>query len=329
VRILITTDYLVPDDHVDHLLRQHGHDTVHSPATGTRSTGELADLLAHADAALVASEPITASMLDVAPSLKVIARTGVGYDAIDVDAATVRGIYVCNTPGANRHAVAEMTLTLLLTCARRIGETLHGIREGRWPRHDTSELRGSTLGVIGVGPSGRTVVELAHAFGMTIMATTAHPEPTLTDRYGVEFVSLDELLVSSDFVTLHARPSPANTHLINARSLAMMKDTAYLVNTARGSLIEETALIDAVRTGQIAGAALDVVDTEPLPVNSPLRDLPNIVITSHLAGQTGEARANASHAAAEDILRVLEGIKPVNAINGDALRTVRSGSRPS
>lgn len=319
MRVLVTTDYLVPGDDVDRLLRSHGHQTVHSPAIGVRPPGQLAELLADADACLVASEPVTEDMLGGAATLRVIARSGVGYEAVDVDAATARGIYVCNTPGANRHAVAEMTLTLLLLCARRIGETLEGVRKGEWPRHDTAELRGSTLGVVGLGPSGRTVVELAHAFGMIILVTTAHPDQDLADRHGVQFVSLEDLLMNSDYVTLHARPTAQNRHLINAGTLAVMKSTAYLVNTARGSMVDEAALVDAARSGTIAGAALDVVTDEPLPLDSPLRELPNIVVTSHLAGQTREARAVASHAAAHDILRVLDGSEPVDAVNGRAV----------
>ena len=343
VRILITTDYLTPGEDIDLVLRDRGHHTIHSPAVGERPPGELARLLADADAALFASEPITATMLDNAPALKVIARTRVGYESIDQDAATAHGIYVCNTPGANAHAVAEMTMMLLLMCARRVGETLHSVQHGQWPTHDTGELRASTLGVIGFGPIGRAVVELAHAFGMRILASTNHPDPEYADRYEVTFTSLDNLLGTSDYVSLHARPHPGNARLINARALGIMKDTAYLVNTSRGSLIDETALVDAVQAGTIAGAALDVIDTEPLRIDSPLRGHPNIVVTSHLAGQTREARMNASHVAAQQVLQALDGIEPPHAVNAgrvtrfrgspatanDSFTTLRAGSKSS
>lgn len=318
MRVLITTDYLVPDDEIDRLLRSHGHDTVHSPATGVRPAGELASLLATADAALVAGEPMDAEMIHGADALKVIARTGVGYDGIDLEAATTRGVFVCNTPGANRHAVAEMTMALMLTCARRIGETAVQVQRGQWPRYDTTELRGKTLGVVGLGPIGRAVIELAHAFGMTIVVTTDHPDGDIAHRNGVTFVALDELLASSDYVTLHARPGATNTHLIDDRALATMKDTAYLINTARGSLVDEAALVRSLRSGGIAGAALDVVATEPLPTDSALRELPNVIVTSHLGGQTREARAHASRRAAHDVLRVLSGQSPVHPVNAPA-----------
>lgn len=308
--ILITTDYLEPGDEIDTLLRTHGHTTVHSPARGTREPGELAALLTTADAVLAAGEPITTEMLTHTEHLRIIARSGVGYDSIDIDAAASRGIVVCNTPGANSNAVAEMALTLMLMCARRVGETLDGVAHGQWPRHDTVELRGSTLGIIGFGPSGKLLAGLARALGMTVLVHTAHPDPDLDIRY----LALDDLLTTSDFVSLHARPTPANQGLIGAREFELMKDTASLINTARGSLLDEVALVDAVRTGQIAGAGLDVVEAEPLPAESPLRTLPSVVVTSHLAGQTAQARRTASLAAAEEILRVLDGVAPVSPV---------------
>lgn len=309
--ILITTDYLAPDDEIDRLFRDRGHTTAHSPALGRRRPGELATLLADADAVLAAGEPITADMLTRAQRLVVIARSGVGYDSVDVAAATARGIAVCNTPGANSNAVAEMAMMLMLVCARRLGATTSGIAHGQWPRHDTVELRGSTLGIVGFGPSGRLLADLAKAFGMKVLVQTAYPD----QNANVLYRDLDDLLAESDFVSLHARPTDANNRLIGAREFASMKPTASLINTARGSLVDERALAHAIRTKQIAGAGLDVVDTEPLPPSSPLRELPDVVVTSHLAGQTAQARAIASQAAAEEILRVLAGERPLSAVN--------------
>jgi phosphoglycerate dehydrogenase-like enzyme len=309
--ILITTDYLAPGDQVDDLLRAAGHRTVHSPAIGRRPEGAMADLLLSADAALIAGESVTAQMLETATSLRVIARSGVGYDSIDVAAATARGIVVCNTPGANKNAVAEMTMALLLMCAKRIGETVDGVKNGTWPRHDTRELRGATLGVIGLGPSGRAVVELARAFGMSVLVSTGHPASDLD----VDYVAKDDLLTRSDFVTLHARAQSAGAPIIDRESLAAMKSSAYLINTARGSLVDEPALIDALRCGDIAGAGLDVFACEPVDVDNPLLKMPNVVSLSHLAGQTREARAEASLAAARDIVAVLDRQHPQGAVN--------------
>ncbi|MBY4208039.1 phosphoglycerate dehydrogenase [Rhodococcus fascians] len=317
--ILVTTDYLAPGDEVDKFLCAAGHVTVHSAATGHRTAGEMQRLMSAADAALIASEPVTAEMMAAAPYLRVIARSGVGYDSIDVDAATARGIVVCNTPGANKHAVAEMTMTLLLMCAKRIGETMDGVKAGLWPRHDTRELRGATLGIIGLGPIGRAVAELALAFGMSVLVSTGHPDSNLD---GVTYAPTEELLRLSDFVTLHARANADGTPVIDRNALASMKQSAYLINTARGTLVDELALIEALQHGQLAGAGLDVFAREPVDVTNPLLTMPNVVSLSHLAGQTREARAEASLAAARDIVAVLEGRTPRGAVNTPFTRPV-------
>jgi phosphoglycerate dehydrogenase-like enzyme len=308
--IVITTDYLRPGDEVDSLLRADGHVTVHSPADGSPRHAALTELLRTADAALVASEPITRDMLGGAASLKVIARSGVGYDSIDVDAAIAHGIEVCNTPGANSNAVAELTMMFVLMCARKAAATTAAVRNGGWPRHDTREVRGSTVGVIGLGPSGRKVVELARAFGAEVMVTTRYPD----DSLDVTYASLQDTAASADFLTLHPRPTADNAGLVDATLLARMKPTAYLINTARGYLVDESALAEAVASGRIAGAALDVVSSEPLSPDNPLRGIPGVVITSHLGGQTIEARAEASRVAAQDILRVLRGDRALNPV---------------
>nr|WP_296765587.1 phosphoglycerate dehydrogenase [Rhodococcus sp. (in: high G+C Gram-positive bacteria)] len=313
--VVITTDYLIPGDSIDTMLRGAGHETVHRPAGVKRTEAERAALLRTADAALVASEPITSEMISEAVNLKVVARTGVGYDSVDVDAATARGIFVTNTPGANSNAVAEMTMMLVLMCARKARDTIFAVEQGDWPRHDTREIGGSTLGIIGLGPSGRRVAELAHAFGVDIVAHTAYPDRDFAAAYGLTYASLEETVARSDFLTLHPRPTAANVGLMDARLLGRMKPTAYLINTARGSLVDENALADALRCGVIAGAALDVVSHEPLTVESPLRGVANLVITSHLGGQTEQARATAALAATQDILRVLRGEPPRSAVN--------------
>jgi phosphoglycerate dehydrogenase-like enzyme len=308
--VLITTDYLAPGDDVDLMFTELGHTTTHSPGGGARPDGELAPLLAESDAALVGGDRITGEMISGAPRLAIIARSGVGYDAVDVEAAAAHGVVVTNTPGANANAVAELASMLMLMCARRAGQTMAGVAQGDWPRHDTYELRGTTLGIVGFGPSARRLAELATAFGMSVVVTTAYPDHELDVRYG----ELDELLAVSDFVSLHPRATKKNTGLIGRRELALMKPTASLINTARGSLVDEDALAAALRDGALAAAGLDVFAVEPLPVDSPLRSLPNVVMMSHLGGQTAQARVTASHAAAEDILRVLSGESPVSPV---------------
>jgi D-3-phosphoglycerate dehydrogenase/(S)-sulfolactate dehydrogenase len=306
-RILVTTDYLHPGDEVDVLLRRHGHQVSYHPAVGKRAADEALTLFDGVAGAIVASEPVTAGMLDKASELVVIARSGVGYDSIDVAAAAARGIRVCNTPGVNHDAVAELAMALMLMSARRLRTVIDGVRAGEWPRQAGHELRGATLGLLGYGPSGRAVARLGAAFGMTVLIHTAHPDP---NDASVRFVDRDTAITAADYLSLHTRAGATTRRIINSDTLHAMKSTAILVNTARGSLIDEPALAAALRAGQIAGAALDVVDREPLPADSPLRGLDNVLITSHLAGQTVEARTRAGLAAAHEVLAVLDGREP-------------------
>lgn len=311
-RILVTPDYLHPGDEVDAALRRHGHHVSHHPAVGKRAAEEALTLFDGIAGAIVASEPVTDEMFDKAGELRVIARSGVGHDSIAVTAAAARGIRVCNTRGVNHDAVAELTMALMLIAARRLRAVLDGVREGDWPRGAGHELRGATLALLGYGPSGRAVAQLGAAFGMTVLVHTAHPDP---DDALVQFVDRDTAVAAADYLSLHTRADPTTRRIINGNTLRTMKSTAILINTARGSLVDEQALAAALRAGQIAGAALDVVDVEPLPADSPLRGLEDVVITSHLAGQTVEARTRAGLAAANQVLAVLDGRKPQHPVD--------------
>lgn len=311
-RILITTDYLVPGDDVDRLLRRHGHEPVYSPSTGARHPSDRVALFDGVDGAVLASEPVTADMLTGADRLKVLARSGVGYDSIDVAAATAAGIRVCNAPGTNHHSVAELTIGLIIMTARRLADVTTAVRAGRWPRDAGHELRGATLGIIGYGPSGRATARLGIALGMTVLVTTSHPDP---DDSSVEFADLDTVVATADYLSLHTRAGKSARRLIDAPRLQAMKPTAVLINTARGSLVDENALAAALREGSIAAAALDVLETEPLPQDSPLRALDNVIVTSHLAGQTVEARARAGRTAAQAVIDVLAGREPAHPVD--------------
>ncbi|MGV9863627.1 phosphoglycerate dehydrogenase [Rhodococcus koreensis] len=311
-RILVTTDYLGPGDEIDDLLRCHGHEVTYSPAGGPRDREHALTLFDGIDGAIIASEPVTADMLESATALKVLARSGVGYESIDLAAAARRGVRVCNTPGVNHDAVAEMTIALILMVARTLPAVLGGVRDGRWPRDAGRELRGATLGVIGYGPSGRAVAHLARAFGMSVSVYTRHPNP---DQDGIDFADLDTVTAAADYLTLHTRPDDSTHHLIDRKRLQSMKPTAILINTARGNLVDEAALVDALNAGEIAGAALDVLAHEPLPATSELREFDNVLITSHLAGQTAEARIRAAMSAAHAVIDVLAGREPVHPVD--------------
>ncbi|MFE7071580.1 NAD(P)-dependent oxidoreductase [Streptomyces sp. NPDC057620] len=305
-RVLITTDYLRPGDEVDDYLRAAGLETRHDPMVGRRDPEDLVSALAGIDAALVANEPLTAGVLARAPRLRVVVRTGVGYDSIDIEAARRLGVGVSNLPGINANAVAEYTLGLLLAAARRLVHSATGVLAGGWPREDGHELRGATLGLVGFGAAARAVVPLARAFGMDVVCTTGVPEGLRGDL-GVRFVPFAELLAVSDYVTIHTSLTDSTRGMFDASAFARMKATAVLINTARGAVVDERALADAVRTGGIAGAALDVVTREPLPADSPLRGVEGITVYSHLAGQTAQARRAAGLAGAAELVAALEG----------------------
>jgi phosphoglycerate dehydrogenase-like enzyme len=310
-RILITTDYLHPGDDVDQLLKQHGHETAFAPFAGKREAAEQMNLLSGFDGAIIASEPVTGRMLEAAPDLKVLARSGVGYDSVDLAAASHQAVRVCNAPGSNHHSVAEMAIGLLIMSARRLAEVTSAVQQGHWPREAGHELRGATLGIIGYGPSGRATAKLGLALGMKVLVSTGHPDGA--DRE-INFTDADTVFRSADYLSLHSRAGGAHP-LIDGPKLELMKNTAIIINTARGSLIEETALAAALRYGSIAGAALDVLDHEPLAEDSPLRGLKNLIVTSHLAGQTVEARIRAGLSAAQAVIDVLANREPAHRVN--------------
>ncbi|NKX52553.1 phosphoglycerate dehydrogenase, partial [Arthrobacter deserti] len=280
--------------------------------TGPREPADRKVLFGGFDGAILGSEPVAADMLAEAHRLKVLARRGVGYDPIDVAAAAARGIRVCNAPGTNHHSVAELTIGLIIMAARRLADVTAAVRQGQWPREAGHELRGATLGIVGYGPSGRATARLGLALGMTVTVSTSHPD---AEDPSVRFADLDTVIAGADYLSLHARAGTTTRRLIDAPRLQAMKPTAVLINTARGSLVDEDALAEALRTGSIAGAALDVLESEPWPRDSPLRGLDNLIVTSHLAGQTAEARTRAGLVAARAVIDVLDGREPAHPVD--------------
>ncbi len=252
----------------------------------------LAAELADADALVVRSATrVTDELLEHAPRVRVIGRAGVGVDNIDLDAATHRGVVVMNTPGGNATSVAEHALALMLAMARSIPQLNAAMHAGRWEKSGAagSELRGKTLGLIGLGRVGAEVARRAHGFEMRVLAYDPYLNPERAAEWGVELVPLKDLFAKSDFVSLHTGLSEATRGIINAEAIAQMKKGARLVNTARGELVDEAALADALKSGQLAGAALDVFADEP-PRDSPLMAMNNVIATPHVAGSTVEAQ---------------------------------------
>lgn len=272
---------------------------------------ELRNALHGADAIITGVDQLTADALDGADRLRVISKHGVGLDNIDLNAARARGIVVTMTPDAIHDSVADLTLALLLALARRIVPAHNSTQAGQWERFIGSELRGKTLGVVGLGRIGKGVATRAQAFGMNVLAYDVYHDDAFATQHQITFVTLPELLAQSDFVSLHAALTSENAHLIGAPELAQMKSSAYLLNTARGGLIDEAALANALRAGNIAGAALDVYQNEPPGADSALLHLENLITTPHIAGQTDAGLRRMDEMAAENVLRVLRNERPL------------------
>ncbi|MFD4640227.1 phosphoglycerate dehydrogenase [Lentzea sp. NPDC058436] len=316
-RVLVTTSWLAEEDHVHRMLTGAGHDVVFGrPADLAHRGWSLADVVKDADAIIAGVEPCDARVLNTASRLKVVARTGVGHDNVDVATATALGVAVCATPGVNRLSVAEFTIAALLNLVRHVPELGAAVQRGEWPQAGGRELHGKTLGVIGLGTIGRSVAELARAFGMTVLAHDPHVGSALA---GVPLVELPELLARADAVTVHVFLDDSTRHLINARALSLMKPGAVLVNAARGGVVDESALVGALHSGALAGAALDTFEHEPLPADSPLRGVANLLLTPHVAGATVEGRLRSGTSAAESVLAALSGEIPPAAVNGRAI----------
>jgi phosphoglycerate dehydrogenase-like enzyme len=245
----------------------------------------------------------------------------VGYDAIDVTAATRYGVAVTTTPGANDRTVADFAMTLILALARRLLDADRAVREGRWLRPPAVDLQGKTVGIVGMGAIGKHVARRAHGFECRLLAYDVVQDLEYAERYGVRYVPLEELLREADFVTLHAPLLASTQHLIGEPQLRMMKPSASLVNTARGPLVDEAALLRALREGWIASAGLDVFEEEPLPANHPLLELPNTIVSAHVAGISRESIQAMSRFACADVVAVLEGRQPRHCLNPEVLKT--------
>jgi D-3-phosphoglycerate dehydrogenase len=274
------------------LKEEPGWELVTADQIAKRGPGGLESELADADALVVRSAvQVDAKLLESAPKLRLIGRAGVGVDNIDTAAATHRGIVVMNTPGANAIAVAELTLALMLAMARQLPKADATMHAGKWEKKSLagSELRGKTLGILGLGRIGLEVARRARSFSMEIIGHDPFVAASVARENEVKLVTVDELFSSADYLTLHVGLTPQTAGIINAASLANMKKGVRLVNCARGELIDDAALVDALKSGHVAGAALDVFHQEPLK-DSPYFEIENVLLTPHIAGSTAEAQ---------------------------------------
>jgi phosphoglycerate dehydrogenase-like enzyme len=279
---------------------------------------QIRELLRGAVGLIAGSEPLTREVLAEADRLRVISRNGVGYDAIDLDAATDLGIVVAYVPDAMVDAVADLAIGLLLALARRIPELNASMKRGEWQREIASDITNRTLGLVGTGRIGMATARRARAFGLRLLGCDPYPNPLFVEELGGSYVPLEELLEASDYVSLHL-PSMAQTRgLIGEPELARMKPTAFLINTARGALVDEAALLAALREGRIAGAGLDVFSQEPPAPGSAgaeVARLPSVIALPHVAAYTPATAARMGRAALENLLTVLEGRRPQHVAN--------------
>lgn len=275
---------------------------------------EYKDLVGGVSGLIVGGEKVPASVIEAGADLRVISLHGVGFDKIDVKAASARGILVCNAPGTNTNAVAELALGLMLASARRIPHADRAVKSGKWGQCIGTEVAGKVLGIIGLGKIGQSVAQKAKALGMRVVGFDIVWDRKFLEREGVEALSLDELLSRSDFVSLNCPLTVETENLIDESRLKKMKKTAHLINTSRGKVVDEQALQKALQEGWIAGAATDVYSTEP-PVGSPLLHLEELVTTMHMGTHTQEALSEMGRVAAQNVLDALEGRRPAFLVN--------------
>lgn len=284
------------------------------PLGSSHSAAELATLMTDADGILVGLAPITAEVINSMPDCKVIVRYGVGVDNVDLDAATEQGVIVAHVPDVHREEVANHTLMLLLAVARTLIPQDRLIREGGWsagPRRPTPQFYGQTVGLVACGPIAQAFARRAKVLSMRVIGYDPYVDPGRTEAAGIELIpSLADLLEQSDFVSVHAPTTDETRHMIDAAAFAQMKDTAYLVNTARGPVVDGAALVEALQSGAIAGAGLDVHEPEPLPKDSPLRGMENVVLTPHSAYYSDHATGILIRRSAESAVHVLTGHWP-------------------
>jgi phosphoglycerate dehydrogenase-like enzyme len=295
-------------------LVEAGFHPIDPSGDGTLTTEQLLPHLPKADAMLAGGEMLTPAVLDRAPRLRVIARTGVGYDTVDIEAATARGIAVTITPGANHGSVAEQCFALLLALARNVCGNDATIKAGGWDRTLVRPLRGSTIGLVGLGRIGRTVAARARAFEMRVIAYDPLPPGPAEAGLEIARVGFAELLATADIVSLHLPLSPATQNLIDRDALAAMKPGAILLNTARGALVDEAALHEALASGRLAGAGLDVLNREPPEPDNPLLRLPNVVFSPHIGGIDTKGMADMADLAARCVIDLHQGRWPAECV---------------
>ena len=317
-----TQDYLTEE--AQSYLKDHDCEIIHG-GWNNLSESEICREVRGLDAVIAGGESYSRKVFEAADRLKIVARTGAGYDRIDLVAATNRGIWVTNTPGATSPAVAEHTVCLILCLLRSIPRQAQDMKRGKWVEFRGRELGSLTLGIVGTGSIGQAVIKRARAFGTRVLGYDIRPDHGFASEYQVKYLPLDELLSQSDIVSIHVSLDETTRGLIDERALGLMKKSAYLVNTSRGAVVDRSALLKALQTKEIAGAALDAHHTTPCPPDDSLVALDNVLATPHSAYNTEEAIARMSITVAKDVIAVLHGRAPAHPVNPKLDSLILSG----
>ncbi len=308
MRVLVTpTSYAKNDPALRTTLEEQVGEVIYNTSGKPLSAAELLKLIPGVDGYIAGLDAITAEVIEAADRLKVIARYGVGVDSVDLEAARRRGVIVTNTPGANAASVAELTLGLMLALARDIPLAVSSTRQGEWRRLQGITLEGKVIGLIGFGAIGREVARLLGGFDCTLLAYDPIADESLASKLKTRLVSREEVISQADFLSLHCPVTAETRQMVNAAFLAAMKPGAFLINTARGELVDENALLETLDSGRLRGAALDAFASEPPPKDSPLLAHPRLIATPHIGAHTDGATNAMGWMALRDCLAVLRG----------------------
>lgn len=296
------------------ILEDAGCEIVENPHGRPYTFEELKEIVGDIDGVVAGVDTWDETVFRLAPRLKAIARFGVGVDNIDLEAAKKHGIIVSNSPGINSSAVAEQAAALILAVIRKVPEMNAAVRKGQWPRPMFHELKSRTIGLLGFGAIARNLAEKLSGFHPQIIAYDKFPNQSMADKLGVKMVSQEEVLSQSDIISIHLPATPETKHLICNKTLESMKNGVYLINTARGSIVNEKDVSEALKSGKLAGFATDVFETEPIDLNGPLFDFENYIATPHVSAETYENCETTSIVTAEALLAVLGGKEPKNRL---------------
>jgi len=324
---------LKPKVYVTRLLPKAAMDKIHSFCDAKVWEGELppprdvllSNVVGMEGLLSLLTDKIDVELMNKAPTLKVVSNCAVGFDNIDVKAATQRGIIVGNTPGVLTDTTADFAFALMLATARRVAEGDRIVRAGKWKTWGPMillgpDVHGATLGIVGLGRIGSAIARRAKGFGMNLIYTDVIRNKQAEDEFGIKFVDMDTVLTQSDFITLHTNLTQETFHLIGAKQFEKMKKTAILINTSRGPIVDNMALYEALKSGKIAYAGLDVTEPEPIPANHPLLTLENVIVAPHIASASVATRTKMGVMAADNLIAGLKGEMPPNPVNPEVLK---------